>query len=173
MEEALDTIAAAIRELGGIDGVIGFSQGAAATGMVASLLQPGRKIAMESYLASYPEALSFPRSWEGLPELHPQGLKFAVSYSGFYAPNELYKGFYEPIISTPVLHFIGSLDSVVEESRSLALVDVTENGQKVYHPGGHFVPAGKEMVGVLVGFIRDCCVVKQVKDSAEDMDAPF
>jgi predicted esterase len=173
LEEGLDTIAAAIRELGGIDGVIGFSQGAAAAAMVASLLQPERKAAFNTYLQSSPEAFAWPRSWDGLPELHPEGLKFAVSYSGFYAPNDLYKGFYEPKIDTRVLHFIGSLDSVVEESRSLALVDVTENASTVYHPGGHFVPAGKEMAGRLVGFIRDCCEVKKVEESVEDMDVPF
>jgi len=141
--------------------------------MVASLLQPGRKLAFDSYLETNPEAFGFPKAWEGLPELHPGGLKFAVSYSGFYAPNDLYRGFYEPMINPPVLHFIGSLDSVVEESRSLALVNVTENGKKVYHPGGHFVPIGKEMGGVLVGFIRDCCEGKKVEESVEDMDVPF
>ena len=173
METGLDAIAGAIREMGGIDGVIGFSQGAAAAAMVASLLQPGRRGTFSSYLEMHPGAFAWPRSWDGLPELHPEGLKFAVSYSGFYAPNDLYRGFYEPNIETRVLHFIGSLDSVVEESRSLALVEVTENPSTVYHPGGHFVPAGKQMAGVLVGFIKDCCAVKKVEESAEDMDVPF
>lgn len=173
LSSGLNAIAAAIKDLGGIDGVIGFSQGAAAAGMVASLLQPGRKRAMEIYAKENPEAFGWPESWEGLPELHPNGVKFTVCYSGFWAPNELYQGFYEPRISARTLHFIGSLDSVVEESRSLALVDVCEGGKSVYHPGGHFVPVGKEMGGVLVGFIRDCCEVKKVEESVEDMDVPF
>ena len=174
LKQGLDSIAAAIKEAGGIDGVIGFSQGAAGAGMVASLLESNRQRAFEAALKSNPDAFAYPASWEQMiKETGQQPLKFAVSYSGFYAPNELYKGFYEPKISTPMCHFIGSLDSVVEESRSLALVDVCVEARKVYHPGGHFVPAGKDMAGVLVGFIRECCEEKEKEESAEDMDVPF
>jgi hypothetical protein len=163
-----------IREAGGVDGVIGFSQGAAAAGMVASLLEPGRLTAFDAVRGENPEALGYPASWEDMMRETGQGqLKFAVSYCGFYSPNQLYGGFYEPRIATPMCHFIGSLDSVVEESRSLALVDVCEDARKVYHPGGHFVPAGKEMAGVLVGFIKECCTDKEKEESAEDMDVPF
>lgn len=139
--------------------------------MVASLLEPGRR---EAFPKSTTEGVfGFPASFEELVPLHPEGLKFAVSYSGFYAPNEMYKGFYEPGIKTKMLHFIGSLDSVVEEGRSLALVRVTEGGRTVYHPGGHFVPIGKEMSGVLVGFMRECCEVKEAEEDVGDMDVPF
>ncbi len=42
------------------------------------------------------------------------------------------------------------------------------------HPGGHFVPVGKDMAGVLVGFVRECCgEKKQEEESVEDMDVPF
>ena len=174
MEQGLDSIAAAIKEAGGIDGVVGFSQGAAGAGMVASLLESSRQDAFAQALKATPQAFGYPASWKKLLEELNQGpLVFAVSYSGFYAPNELYRGFYEPKISTPMCHFIGSLDSVVEESRSLALVDVCTDARKVYHPGGHFVPAGKEMAGVLVGFIRSCCEVKEEEESVQDMDVPF
>ena len=173
IEKGLDCIAQLIREADGVDGVVGFSQGAAAAGMVASLLEPGRKDAFEKVAKGNSEALAYPRGWEELIKETGQGqLKFAVSYSGFYSPNELYGGFYEPRIATPMCHFIGSLDSVVEESRSLALVDVCEDARKVYHPGGHFVPAGKEMAGVLVGFIKESCIEKK-EEPVEDMDVPF
>jgi predicted esterase len=175
LEEGLDRIAESIQEVGGIDGVIGFSQGAAAAGMVASLLQPGRQTAFSSQTRTNPESFPYPKSWEPLQQLHPEGLKFAVSYSGFYAPNSLYTAFYEPKITSPFLHFIGSLDSVVEESRSLALVGVCEkgSGRTVYHPGGHFVPVGKEWGGVLVGFIRECIEPKMKEEDVADMDVPF
>jgi predicted esterase len=86
-------------------GVLGFSQGAALAGMLAASLEPSR-------------------AWgtAGLATTH-EPLAFAVCYSGFRAPGERCHGFYEPPISTPILHFIGSLDTVVEES-SIALVDV-------------------------------------------------
>ena len=166
LELGLSHIASTIRDAGGIDAVIGFSQGAAAAAMVASLLQPGRQTTWSDVEFPYPE------SWADLPALHPDGLKFAVCYSGFSTPNTLYKGFYEPKISCPTIHFIGSLDTVVEESRSLALAEGCADAQTVFHPGGHFVPVGKEMGGVVVGFIRSCCEEK-VEESVEDMDMPF
>ena len=47
-------------------------------------------------------------------------------------------------------------------------------GKRVlYHPGGHFVPIGKEMSGALVGFIGECCEVKKEVENVEDMDVPF
>lgn len=173
LEEGLDAIARAIREMGGVDGVIGFSQGAAAAGFVASLLESGRRDSFAAVQKGDPEAFRYPLSWEGLEELCPGGVRFAVCYSGFATPSDIYRGFYEPRVKVPALHFIGSLDSVVEESRSLALVEATENGRTVYHPGGHFVPVGKDMGGVLVGFIRECCEIKKEDESVEDMDVPF
>jgi fermentation-respiration switch protein FrsA (DUF1100 family) len=165
LEDGLRKIADAIREMDGIDGVIGFSQGAAAAGMVASLLEANRRDAFN-------EQFPYPASFANLQ--HPN-LKFAVSYSGFIAPNEEYKGFYEPKIETKMLNIIGSLDSVVEESRSLALADACGNSgsRTFYHPGGHFVPIGKDMVSALVGFIRECCEEKEEEMGAEDMDVPF
>ena len=120
-------------------------------------------------------ALDYPEGWEGL---QPEGkLKFAVVYSGFYAPSERYRAFYEPRIKTPVLSFVGSLDSVVDESRSLGLVErcMGKDGQKgrvVFHPGGHFVPVGKEWVGVLVGFIRESCAEVEKDENLKDADLP-
>lgn len=175
MEEGLEAIAQAIRGAGGIDGVIGFSQGAAAAAMVASLLEPGRADAFEKYRKGNPEAFAYPESWRELQKMHPEGVKFAALYSGFFAPNPLYAAFYEPKISCPTVHFIGSLDTVVEESRSLALVNACEGAKEktVYHPGGHFVPAGKEWGSVLVGFIKQCIEVEKEEEDAGDMDFPF
>ena len=84
----------------------------------------------------------------------------------------MYAAFYEPKISTRTLHVVGTLDSVVEESRSLALVEACVEPTVVYHPGGHFVPIGKEMTGALVGFIRRCCK-EGVEQEADDMEMPF
>ena len=55
--------------------------------------------------------------------IHPP-LKFVVAYGGFKVPQARYAAFYDPPIATPVLHFIGQLDIVVEPARSLFLVDV-------------------------------------------------
>jgi hypothetical protein len=168
LEKGLDIIAEAIHHAGGIDGVIGFSQGGCMAAFVAALLEPGR----QGHFSSHQNLFPYPTSFSKLQALHPNGLKFCVSYSGFYAPNPVYKGFYDPKIKTRFLNVIGSLDSVVEESRSLGSSErvMEGRGRTVYHPGGHFVPIGKEMAGVLVGFLRECCVEEI---GVGDMDVPF
>jgi len=178
LEEGLETIRRAIEEVGGVDGVLGFSQGGAAAAMVASLLEDGREDAFSSSTSTSPSETSFtyPTSWSKMQKDLPQPpLKFAISYSGFYAPDATYAPFYEPKIKTRFLHVIGSLDSVVEEERSQGLVERCEDKVKVVHPGGHFVPVGKEYAGVLVGFLRDVLgrEDKEEEEGVEDMNVPF
>jgi hypothetical protein len=116
---------------------------------------------------------------EGFVRARHPPLKFAITYSGFKAPNEAYSAFYEPQIRTPMMHFIGSLDTVVEEAISLKLVDACENSKVVYHPGGHFLPSGKPYLMALEAFIREKCSGKEdqlnetAEKSAENMDVPF
>jgi hypothetical protein len=173
LEDGLRTIRTTIEDAGGVDGVIGFSQGGCAAAFVTSLLEPGRQDTFEKYKAKDSSAFGYPEGWEELQKINGE-LKFGVSYSGFYAPDEIYKGFFEPKIRTKFLSVIGSLDSVVEEHRSKGLVERTEGARVVFHPGGHFVPVGKDMASVVVGFVRECCLVKDEKEeSVEDMDVPF
>jgi predicted esterase len=183
IELGLARIAEVLKSEGPFDGVIGFSQGGCATGMVASLLEPGRREAFEAAQAK--GGMRFPESFEndtnsieGL--IHPP-LKFAVSYSGF-APstNPLYQGFYEPQIHTPMLHFLGSVDTVVEEKRSLWLVDACVDGRKegrlVYHPGGHFLPSSqRQYVSALISFIKEITEGETgaSDERLEDLDVPF
>jgi pimeloyl-ACP methyl ester carboxylesterase len=192
IEQGLATIAETMTCEGPFDGVIGFSQGGAAAGMVASLLEEGRRSAFET--AQSKGGIRFPDSFtsdsgyiEGTVQ---EPLKFAVSYSGFGAStNALYQAFYEPKIQTPMMHFLGSLDTVVSEERSLRLVEACENGKGkdggvqrvVYHPGGHFLPSSqKQYVAALVAFIREVMSEqvaalgsKKEEESVEDMELPF
>lgn len=176
LEQGLERIAEALRAEGPFDGVIGFSQGGACAGMLAALLEPGRRESFERLYAG--GGMRFPESFEGV--VHPP-LKFAVSYSGFAARGvEAYRGFYEPKIKTPMLHFLGSLDAVVEEARSLALVEACEKseGRVVYHPGGHFLPSSqKAYVGALIGFMKEVLHAaengEKKEEDVEDMDVPF
>ena len=144
-DEGMVTIAAAIKEAGGVDGVCGFSQGGAATGIVTAALEPGR---------SPPEgpegdwARQLREANDGKP------LKFAVPYSGFFPPVDKLRWCFEPKITTPTLHILGSLDTVVDESRSQGLIDRCEDPLVVVHPGGHHVPVSKEWVMPLAGFIK-------------------
>jgi hypothetical protein len=184
MDEGFQVVADAIKKEGPIDGVIGFSQGAAGAAFVTSLLEPNRIAAFEQAMSTVGVAYPAPflaKSEEGVESGATnringnQVLKFGVSYSGFFAPDPRYKAFYEPKISTPMLHFIGSLDSVVEEDRSMGLAERCEKVRVVVHPGGHFVPIGKEWVAALANFIRETCgeKVAEKEESVEDMDMPF
>lgn len=154
LDEGMATVADAMREAGGIDAVCGFSQGGAVAILVAAAL----------------EGRTLPEGKEGdwarnLREANGGNpAKFAVSYSGFFAPVDALKFCYEPKIKTPTLHYLGSLDTVVDESRSQALVDQCEEPVVVIHPGGHHVPVSKEWAMPLAGFIKQHAEEKALKD---------
>jgi pimeloyl-ACP methyl ester carboxylesterase len=145
LAEGMATIAAAIREAGGVDAVCGFSQGGVMTSLVAAALEPGRSLP-DGPAGDWARALREANG--GRPA------KFAVIYSGFFAPPKDLAWCYEPKIATPTLHYIGSLDTVVEESRSQGLIDRCEDPAVVMHPGGHYVPVSKEWAMPLAGFIK-------------------
>lgn len=191
MERGLEKIAQTLKDEGPFDAALGFSQGGAAAGMVASLLEPGRREAFEAAQAKggmrYPD--SFVHDTGYIEEaVHPP-LRFAVSYSGFGAStNALYQAFYVPKIQTPMCHFLGSVDTVVSEERSLRLADACVQGRGkeggvqrvIYHPGGHFLPSSqKQYVAALVAFIREALGEQEElgsgkqEESVENMDVPF
>ncbi|KIW04075.1 uncharacterized protein PV09_04892 [Verruconis gallopava] len=184
MENGFARCAEVLKAEGPFDGVIGFSQGGALAGMLASALEPGRREAFEKAQAHggmrFPEALEEDTGFV-TDVVHPP-FKFAVSYSGFGAGNNaLYRAFYEPKIKTPMLHYIGTMDTVVEEKRSLRLADACEDrgkeGRIVYHPGGHFLPSSqRQVVAPLLAFIKETVEGPEQgkkEEDAADMDVPF
>ena len=176
LEEGLGEVANCIRENGPIDGVVGFSQGACAAAMVGSLLEEGRMEAFEQLEKR--DGIPYPQSFA---QLQQAPLKFVVSYCGFRAPGARYQAFYDPGIKTPVLHVLGQLDTVVDEGRSRALVEVCEGGSErvLMHPGGHFVPSQKVWLEGVVRFMRECVEGGEKggegkeEEKVEDMDVPF
>ena len=180
LERGLGSVADCIREEGPFDGVVGFSQGAAAAAMVASLLEGrGRKEAFGA--AEARGGMPYPEGFLGEVDGFVQGpLKLAVCYSGFRAPGGLYAGFYEPRIGTEVLHVLGQVDVVVDEVRGMQLVGACEGGEGrvVVHPGGHFVPSQKPWLDAVVGFVKQSMEGQGEKEDREeerieDMDVPF
>jgi pimeloyl-ACP methyl ester carboxylesterase len=150
-------IAEAIREVGGVDGVVGFSQGASCAAILAALLEDDPATGKPRQAPA--KAASGVYDFESfLPTLRKANggkpLKFAVAYSGFFAPVKEFAWMYEPPIATPTMHFIGSLDTVVDEGRSRGLVERCVDPVVVVHPGGHYVPVSKEWVAPLVGFVK-------------------
>lgn len=179
LDRGLESVANILESEGPFDGVIGFSQGAALAAMTASLLEgSSRKEAFSKAQEKSKLAIPYPRTFESLE--HPP-FKFCAAYSGFRAPGERYTAFFEePYIQTPMCHFIGSLDSVVEEARTQALVDAAggaERTQVVVHPGGHFVPSGKQYLDTIAAFIKQTTTSERKdngkEERVEDMDVPF
>lgn len=181
IEDAFDMIAKIITTEGPFDGVMGFSQGAALAAMLTSLLdRPSRQDAFKRAKETSALAIDYPISFE---DLQQPPFKFLVSYCGFRAPGERYNGFYEdPTIQTPSCHVNGSLDTLVEESRWRTLMEACGGEgmtRLVIHPGGHFVPSGKQYLETVADFIRtsmspaEVGAVAKEEEKAEDMDMPF
>lgn len=144
LDEGMRGVAGAIAEAGGVDGVVGFSQGGAVAGLVAAALEHPHRTPPAH--ASWAEAL---RSANG-----GKALRFAVIYSGFYLPVDEVTWCYEPKIHTPTLHYIGGLDTVVDEGRSRGLIERCEDPVVAVHPGGHYVPISREWVMPIAGFLK-------------------
>lgn len=170
-------MAKVLQEQGPFDGVMGFSQGAALAAMVTSLLEAGRADAF----AGVRDGMAFPPSFA---ELQHPSLKFGICFSGLLNKHEKYTAFYEPKIQTPVLHVLGSMDTIVEESESLALADRCVDagaGNIIRHAGTHTVPTSERDIAAVIQFIRSVYPsgkppVKKEEEEEEDvldMDMPF
>ncbi|PKS09584.1 hypothetical protein jhhlp_004201 [Lomentospora prolificans] len=156
LDVGMKAVAQAIKDAGGVDGVVGFSQGGAMAAMVASALEEPRRTPPESA-----------REWaEALREANGgEAMKFAVVYSGFYMPVDEIKWMYEPSIRTPTLHYIGGLDTVVEEARSRGLIERCIEPMEALHPGGHYVPITREWMMPITGFIKKFAGQLEEKES--------
>ncbi|KAF4124422.1 Serine hydrolase (FSH1) [Geosmithia morbida] len=149
-DEGMSAVSDAIRDAGGIDAILGFSQGAAVAVLVAAALESGR----EPPAGPAGEWARRLREANSVRDRGVTDLLFAVSYCGFFAPMDSFRWCYDPVIQTPTLHVIGGLDTIVEESRSRGLVDRTRDPLVVVHPGGHHVPVAKEWAMPLLGFVK-------------------
>lgn len=164
------SLAATIAEHGGVDGVVGFSQGGATAALVAAALEPSRPVPSGGGGGSS-SATADSSSWAlALREANGgRPLRFAVVYSGFVATDPALQWLYEGGVATPSLHFIGGLDTVVDESRSRGLAEKFRGGEArvVVHPGGHYVPVSKEWSGALVGFLREVLLEKKEGENTD------
>ncbi|KAJ5473725.1 Serine hydrolase FSH [Penicillium sp. IBT 31633x] len=100
------------------DGIVGFSEGAAAANVLASLLEENRKHAFAQLEGegeiSYASCFA---TFDRPP------LKFVVSISGYAVSHPAFRAFYDPFIWTPILHSLRKLDSVVDEIASMRFVE--------------------------------------------------
>jgi pimeloyl-ACP methyl ester carboxylesterase len=109
------------------DGVFGFSQGAAFTGLLAGMRQePGTTIRFD----------------------------FAVMVGGFKNDAPQHAALYRRKFAVPSLHIIGRTDAVIPPHESEGLAEQFENPVIVYHAGGHVVPADRAVVNGVAKFLE-------------------
>ncbi|KAI0394494.1 hypothetical protein F5Y17DRAFT_427572 [Xylariaceae sp. FL0594] len=167
-EAGMLAVAHAIRDSGGVDGVMGFSQGGCMAALVAAALEqhPPHNPPHSPSTSSSPEWLTALRT----SNAH-RPLKFCIIYSGFAAPPTTgLEWLYEPPISTPTLHFIGSNDQIVVPERSEALIKRCRDPLVFTHPGTHFVPVAREWAMPLVGWIRERCLKDVDREKEKDKE---
>lgn len=132
-DKAMETVRETLETKGPFDGIIGFSQGAGLTAVLTKL------VGTEKFCPNHPK------------------LKFAIMYSAFKLNETMFPGVYDEPFTTPSLHIMGTLDTVVSEERSMALYDAWEPSKRnlVKHPGGHYVPSSKPLVQQVLAFVNE------------------
>jgi len=120
---SLDLIQKTFQLHGPFDGVIGFSQGAALVALLCLIKTRN------------PEMLSSAVKFD-----------FAIMVAAFKSKSTKHAQWYEsgesvPKVSIPTLHVMGHGDRVINKRLSDDLLDLFHEPTKLYHSGGHFVPA--------------------------------
>ncbi|KAL6937645.1 hypothetical protein ACO0RG_004161 [Hanseniaspora osmophila] len=141
-EETIGYLRQYVIENGPFEGIIGFSQGAAFAGYLAS---------------NFNELLHL----QNEPDSVQCDIKWFMNYSGFRVLTEKYQARSYNLnpngISIPSLHVIGELDSVVEETRVMSLYEACDFEKRTLlkHPGGHFIPNNKVYVSKVCGWLNN------------------
>jgi pimeloyl-ACP methyl ester carboxylesterase len=110
------------------DGVFGFSQGAALTGLLTAVQESGT----------------------APPEFH---FEFAVMVGGFTSDLPTHAELLRHKLTTPSVHVIGRTDVIVPRKDSLRLADRFADPLIIEHPGGHTVPGHHAVAGPIAEFL--------------------
>jgi pimeloyl-ACP methyl ester carboxylesterase len=115
------------------DGVLGFSQGAALTGLLAALQDSDPSTSLR--------------------------FEFAVMVGGFTSDKPQHSALFQRKITLPSLHVMGASDSIVPMRDSARLADRFENPVIVEHRGGHVIPSDPAIASRIARFVADGGVV--------------
>jgi hypothetical protein len=109
-----------------IDGIFGFSQGAALTGLLAALRD------------SDPSTPQF---------------EFAIMAGGFTSTMPQHAGLFRHKLKVPSVHVTGYADTIVPRRDSLLLADRFADPLVIEHPGGHVIPGDSAVTAPIAGFL--------------------
>ncbi len=110
------------------DGIFGFSQGAALTGLLTAVQESG----------SAPPEFRF---------------DFAIMVGGFTSDQPRHTEMLQHKLTTPSVHVIGRSDVIIPRKDSLRLADRFANPLIIEHPGGHIVPGHGGVAGPIAHFL--------------------
>uniref|UniRef100_A0A023F7J0 Putative phospholipase/carboxyhydrolase n=1 Tax=Triatoma infestans TaxID=30076 RepID=A0A023F7J0_TRIIF len=125
--ESVKSVQLFVKDNGPFEGLLGFSQGAAFAGILAILLE------RKEFVADF---------------------KFVILVAGFKSLCKPHLNYYNLKVNLPSLHVIGDTDNVIIKERSEELMTYFENPVLIRHPGGHYVPGGKELKDQYINFFQ-------------------
>jgi hypothetical protein len=108
------------------DGIFGFSQGAALSGLLAGLRD------------SRAESVEF---------------DFAIMVGGFTSFKPEHAGLFRHKLTVPSVHVTGRADMIVPARDSLLLADRFADPLVIEHPGGHIIPGDRTVTGPIADFL--------------------
>jgi predicted esterase len=109
-----------------VDGIFGFSQGAALTGLLAGLRE------------SQPSLVQF---------------GFAIMVGGFTSTMPKHAGLFPRKLAIPSVHVTGRADMIVPSRDSLLLADRFERPLLIEHAGGHVIPGQSSVTEPITSFL--------------------
>jgi hypothetical protein len=109
-----------------IDGIFGFSQGAALTGLLAAL---------------------------GDNDPSTPQFEFAIMAGGFTSTMPQHAGLFRHKLTVPSVHVTGRADTIVPRRDSLLLAGRFADPLIVEHPGGHVIPSGPAVTEPIASFL--------------------
>ena len=125
-----DWIVDLLRKSPPIDGLFGFSQGAALTGLLAALRES----------PDAPDGLDF---------------EFAVMVGGFTSFMPQHADLFPRKLTIPSVHVIGRSDGIVPRPDSLKLANRFTNPLILEHPGGHIIPSQPPVAEPIARFLTE------------------
>jgi hypothetical protein len=117
---------------GGFDGVFGFSQGAALTGLLAGL--------RDAHAGEPGADISF---------------RFGVMVGGFKSDAAHPVDLFTHPLTIPSVHVIGNRDTIVAASESRLLASQFVDPLVLEHPGGHVIPGDPRVSGPIAQVLPD------------------
>jgi predicted esterase len=125
-ERTRDWAVGLLRTAPRIDGIFGFSQGAALTGLLAALRD------------SRPSPLDF---------------EFAIMVGGFTSTMPQHAELLRHKLTVPSVHVTGRADMIVPSRDSLLLADRFADPLVIEHPGGHVIPGDSAVTAPVAAFL--------------------